>query len=179
MEIRNAYPQFYDLVSRRYSCRNYTNAPVSRDLLVGVLDLARLAPSACNRQPWKFLVIDTPELLEVVKRSYPREWMKNVPVCIVALGEHGEAWHRGSDGKDHTDVDVSIAVEHICLGAAAVGLGTCWVCNFDIDTLKDGLGIPEDVEPIALIPIGYPAGDGAVPEKNRKPLDEIVKWEKY
>ena len=179
MELINAYPQFYDLTCRRYSCRSFSNAPVSRDLIVALLDVARLAPSACNRQPWKFLVIDTPELLEVVKKCYPRDWMKDVPVCIVALGEHDEAWHRAADGKDHTDVDVSIAVEHICLAASAVGLGTCWVCNFDVNALKSALDIPETVEPIAIIPVGYPAGDASIPEKKRKSLDEIVKWGKY
>lgn len=175
----NAYPEFYHLAAERYSCRKYTNAPVSRELIMAVLDTVRLAPSACNKQPWKFLVLDTPELRDIVIRSYSRDWIKEAPVCIVALGLHDEAWHRSFDGKDHTDVDVSIAVEHLCLGAASLGLGTCWVCNFDPTIVREGLNLPDNVETIAIIPMGYPDSDGTVPEKKRKPLDEIVKWGKY
>lgn len=97
----------------------------------------------------------------------------------MALGTHDEAWHRGFDGKDHTDVDVAIAVEHLCLAATSVGLGTCWVCNFDLAIVKDGLQLPDNVEPIAIIPIGYPVDGETVPEKKRKALDDIVKWGKF
>lgn len=175
----NAYPQFYDLVSRRYSCRNYSDRKVPEDLLVAILDIVRLAPSACNKQPWRFLVIDDAAQREVLRKSYSREWFDNAPVYIVALGTHDEAWHRGFDGKDHTDVDVAIAVEHLCLAATSVGLGTCWVCNFDLAIVKDGLQLPDNVEPIAIIPIGYPVDGETVPEKKRKALDDIVKWGKF
>lgn len=173
------YPQFYSLSTHRYSCRSYSDKPVARDLIMASLDAARLAPSACNRQPWKFLVIDTPELRAAIQKSYGREWFDEAPVYVVALGLHDEAWHRPFDGKDHTDVDVSIAVEHFCLAAATLGLGTCWVCNFDPAVLREALSIPEGVEPIAIIPVGYPAEGSQVPEKKRKAIDEIVKWGKY
>lgn len=173
------YPQFYNLSERRYSCRGYSDKPVTRDLLIAMLDAVRLAPSACNRQPWKFLVIDTPELRHAVQKSYDREWFNSAPVYIVALGLHDVAWHRPFDGKDHTDVDVSIAVEHLCLAATTLGLGTCWVCNFDSALLSEALDLPEGVEPVAIIPVGYPLDGTHAPGKNRKPLDEIVKWGKY
>lgn len=173
------YPQFYNLSEHRYSCRGYSDKPVTRDLLIAMLDAVRLAPSACNRQPWKFLVIDTPELRHAVQKSYDREWFNSAPVYIVALGLHDVAWHRPFDGKDHTDVDVSIAVEHLCLAATTLGLGTCWVCNFDAALLSEALDLPEGVEPVAIIPVGYPLDGTHAPEKNRKPLDEIVKWGKY
>lgn len=173
------YPQFYSLSAHRYSCRNYSGKPVARDLIMASLDAARLAPSACNRQPWQFLVIDTPELREAIQKSYDREWFAAAPVYVVALGLHDEAWHRQFDGKDHTDVDVSIAVEHFCLAAATLGLGTCWVCNFDPAVLVEALALPEGVEPIAIIPVGYPEEGTKVPEKKRKSIDEIVKWGKY
>ncbi len=173
------YPQFYNLSEHRYSCRGYSDKPVTRDLLIAMLDAVRLAPSACNRQPWKFLVIDTPELRHAVQKSYDREWFNSAPVYIVALGLHDVAWHRPFDGKDHTDVDVSIAVEHLCLAATTLGLGTCWVCNFDSALLSEALDLPEGVEPVAIIPVGYPLDGAHAPEKNRKPLDEIVKWGKY
>ena len=179
MAKNSAYPQFYNLVASRYSCRKYTSAPVDRELIMAVLDTARLAPSACNRQPWQFLVLDTEESRTPVLACYDREWMKNIPAFIVALGMKDEAWVRQYDGKNHTDVDVAIAVEHICLSAASLGLGTCWICNFDPELLGRKLGLPEDAVPVAIIPIGYPEPDAVVPQKNRKTFDEIVKWEKY
>lgn len=175
----SAYPQFYNLVASRYSCRKYTSAPVDRELIMAILDTARLAPSACNRQPWQFLVLDTPESRQPVLDCYDREWMKNIPTFIVALGLKDEAWVRQYDGKNHVDIDLAIAVEHICLSASSLGLGSCWICHFDPKALSEKLGLPAGVEPIAIVPVGYPDPDAAVPQKNRKSFDEIVKWEKY
>lgn len=174
------YPQLYNTVTTRYSCRNYTNAPVAKDLIIAILDVARLAPSACNKQPWRFLVVDTsmPDLRSALQESYPRDWFKNAPVYIVACGVHDEAWHRPADGKDSTDTDVSIAVEHICLAATTLGLGTCWIGNFDVSTVSNALAIPDGVEPIALISLGHPDTPD-IPEKKRKELEEITKWGKY
>ena len=179
MNNNDTYQQFLDLVTSRYSCRNYQAAPVSRDTLKKVIATAQLAPSACNRQPWEFIIIDTPELCQGVIKSYDREWVKTAPAFIIACGNHDESWHRASDGKDHTDVDISIAIEHICLAATSLELGTCWICNFDVALLKEQLNIPENIEPIAIIPIGYPNKDVAIPSKNRKNIEDIIKWGKY
>lgn len=100
--------------------------------------------------------------------------MKDVQTFIIACGIHPAAWHR-ADGKD-TDIDVAIAVEHICLAATSLGLGTCWICNFDAPALSSASNLPDDTEPIAIIPLGYPNPDTKVPAKNRKAIDEIVKW---
>ncbi len=175
----NAYPQFYNIVASRYSCRKYTSAPVDRELIMAVLDTVRLAPSACNRQPWQFLVLDTEESRRPVIECYNRPWIANVPVFIVALGITDEAWVREYDGKNHVDIDVSIAVEHLCLSATSLGLGTCWVCNFDPKLLSEKLSLPAGVEPVAIIPVGYPEPDASEPVKNRKSFDEVVRWEKF
>lgn len=179
MKKDNAYPEFYNLVETRYSCRDYSDESVSREMILAVIDGARLAPSACNRQPWKFLVADSEELHRAVVDSYSRDWIKNAPVYLIACGIHDEAWHRPHDGKDHTDVDVAIAVEHLCLSAASLGLGTCWVCNFDPEVITRAFNLPEGIEPIAIIPMGYPAPGSVVPAKKRKSIDEILKWGKY
>lgn len=175
-----SYPRFYELAASRYSCRNYKPVAVERDVLAAVVDAARLAPSACNRQPWFFVVIDNdgPQH-DAILKAYDREWIATAPAYIVACGNHSEAWHRQNDGKDHTDIDVAIAVEHICLAAAAIGLQTCWVCNFDAPIVAKAIDAPEGVEPIAIIPIGYPADDAVVPEKKRKTTDEILRWGKF
>lgn len=168
---------FSDLVSQRYSCREYLPTSVDREVMAQVLETARLAPSACNRQPWRFVVVDEPELLAAVKRCYDRAWLESAPAVIVACGVHDEAWHR-ADGKDHTDVDLSIAIEHICLAATSMGLGTCWICNFEVAQLAEALNIPAGIEPIAIIPIGYPA-TSQVPEKKRKNMEEVVQWGRF
>lgn len=176
--MESKYDRFIDLLNERYSCRNYSTAPVDRDTLMRVLEAARLAPSACNRQPWRFVVVTDPQTrAEMLVRS--RECFMKAPAVIVACGDHATAWHRVADNKDHTDVDLSIAVEHICLAAATLGLGTCWVCSFDTEATRKAIAIPDGWEPIALIPIGYPAASDAAPAKQRKHADEIIRWEKF
>lgn len=175
----DAYPNLYRLAELRYSCRAYSDRKVERDTILAILDVVRLAPSACNRQPWMFLIADDEEQRKAIFESYNREWIRTAPEFIIACGLHDEAWHRAHDGKDHTDVDVSIAVEHLCLAAASLDLGTCWVCNFDPAVIREAFALPAEVEPIAIIPLGYPAEGSEVPAKKRKELSEIMKWGKY
>ncbi len=170
---------FHDIVANRYSCRHYSQEPVSQEQILEILECARLAPSACNRQPWKFMVITAPEELSAVHASYNRDWIKEAPVAIIVLGNRNEAWHRSYDEYDATDIDIAITTEHICLAATSMGLGTCWICNFDPITLRTGMNIPEEWEPLAIIPVGKPAEDIAIPEKKRKNNDEIIQWGKF
>lgn len=175
-------PDFNDtihLMRQRFSCRLYDTRPVGADIIEKLLEAARIAPSACNRQPWRFVVVESPELRDAVCAAYEREWARTAPLFIVACGVHDEAWHRPDDGKDHTDVDLSIAIEHICLAATSLGLGSCWICNFNPGKLRSALSIPEGIEPIAIIPVGYPAEGISAPEKKRKPLSEITVWGKF
>lgn len=173
----NSYAQLMQLFENRFSCRAYTHdKKVARDLIDAVLDAARLAPSAVNRQPWIFLVVDDAPGMQAVCHAYSREWIQSAPCCIIAFGDHQAAWHRPFDDKDHTDVDLSIAIEHICLAATSLGLGSCWVCNFDPAVIREAFRVPEHLEPIAIIPLGYPASD-AVPEKKRKAPADIVRFE--
>ena len=89
-------------------------------------------------------------------------------------GVPSEAWVRPADGHNHVDVDVSIATEHLCLAATALGLGTCWVCNFNPDVLSSGLGLDRSIVPVAIVPLGHPAEGTAAPAKRRKELGEIL-----
>lgn len=166
---------FKDLSYARFSCRNYSPKAIPADLLSDVLEAARLAPSACNRQPWRFYVISDPAVkAKVLSKSKPA--FLDAPVVIAAVGIHDEAWHRPADGKDHTDVDVAIAVEHMCLAATACGLASCWVCSFDTVATKEALALSDGEEPIALLPLGFAAEGVCAPEKSRKSLDAILKW---
>lgn len=171
---------FIDLAKQRYSSRKFTEKPVEKDLLLKVLEAGRIAPSAKNLQPWHFIVITNEKMLNEIKSCYSRDWINSAQTIIVVCGDHREAWRR-ADGKIHTDVDVAIAIDHMTLAATELGLSTCWVCKFDVFKCATLMDLPEGVEPIALLPIGYPADETDVNrhEKLRKPLDEIVHWEKF
>lgn len=167
---------FIALVHERYSCRAYSSQTPDKSAIEYVLECARLAPSACNRQPWRLMIInedDKPGRNAVIS-SYSREWIATAPMYIIVLGDPVEGWVRPFDNHSHIDVDCSIITEHICLAAAEQGLGTCWVCNFDPAKLYEGLNLPKGLVPVVILPIGYPAEESRIPEKKRKSLDEIL-----
>ena len=160
------------LLKERYSVRAYKQAKVSKALITQVLEAGRMAPSASNKQPWYFISICEGEQLERVKSAYSREWFAKAPQYIVICGDHNISWKRSYDLKDHCDIDVSIAVDHMTLRATELGLGTCWVCHFDKNMVSEILELPEGIEPIAILPIGYPANNEA-PLKNRKSPEKV------
>jgi nitroreductase len=169
---------FIELVKARQSVRNYKPNLQSKELLEQVLEAARLAPSAVNKQPWKFIVVTESALLKQLYSFYNRDWIETAPACIVVCGDHAESWHRAKDDKDHTNIDTAITIDHLTLQAAELGLGTCWVCNFDAEKCSELFELPSNIEPIALIPIGYPVNEEDLQpnEKKRKSLNEIVEW---
>ena len=171
---------FIDLAKRRYSSRKFQDKQVEKVLLLEVLEAGRIAPSAKNKQPWHFVVITNEKTLKEIKGCYDRSWLEAAKTIIVVCGDHREAWRR-ADGKDHTDIDVAITIDHMTLAATDLGLSTCWICKFDVLKCASIMELPEGVEPIALIPVGYPADetDENRHDKLRKPLDEIVHWEKF
>ncbi len=172
---------FLQLAKSRYSVRHFTNKQVEIDKLEQVLEAGRMAPSAVNFQPWHFIVVNDHQLIDQLHQCYHREWFNTAQCCIVACGNHEQGWKRAADGKDHTNIDVSIAIDHMTLQAAALDLGTCWVCNFDLYKVKTLFNLPDHIEPVALLPIGYPDPEHAqsLRIKKRKPLDEVVSWNKY
>ena len=107
-------------------------------------------------------------------RCYDREWFASAPLYIVALRDVNANWVRSSDGKPHGDIDVAIALEHICLAAAERGLGTCWVANYDTALLNQLFG-DADHEAVAIVPIGHIAADCPFAPKKRKEMSLIVK----
>ena len=169
---------FLELACNRFSCRSYKNQGIPRELVEKVIEAARIAPSAVNNQPWIFIVITEEPLKKLVAATYSRSWLENVPVIIVACGDHNRSWRR-ADGKDHCDIDIAIAIDHITLAATDNGLATCWVCKFDVMKCSSVLELPSHITPIALIPLGFPA---ELPKADRhkdkrKPLNEILFWE--
>ena len=168
---------FSTLAKTRFSCRKYLPEMPSDQLISDVLEIARVAPSAANFQPWKFIVLNEKSILDKVKSTYGRPWLSSAPMIIVACGNHQSSWKR-DDGKDHCDIDLAIAIDHITLAATSLGLATCWICKFDAKMAAGILELPPNWEAVALIPIGFPDGDPDTErhEKLRKPLDEIVSW---
>ena len=165
---------FLELCEKRYSVRKYTAEAVSDDDLHYVLECARMAQRAVNFQPWKFVVVRSEAAKADIRRCYDREWFASAPLYIVALRDVNANWVRSSDGKPHGDIDVAIAVEHICLAAAERGLGTCWVANYDTALLNQLFG-DADHEAVAIVPIGHIAADCPYAPKKRKEMSLIVK----
>lgn len=167
---------FLELVSERYSVRKYEQRGIEKEKLDYVLECARLAPLAVNRQPWKLIVAQSEEARAALCQCYHNEWFAQAPVIIAVCVDADAAWTRPNDGKNHADIDGSIAAEHICLAAASQGLGTCWVCNFDMAATRTALNLPDNVHPVVLIPIGYPADTASTRHTVRKAASEIVEY---
>ena len=115
----------------------------------------------------------TEEARQKVQQCYNREWMRQAPLYIIIYAANDKAWVREEDGKSHADIDAAIAIEHLCLAATAVGLGSCWVCNFNVATLQAAFHIGQEWHPVAILPIGYPASAPTKPSP-RKEMNEIV-----
>ena len=162
-----------NLISKRRSVREYTTDEIEQEKIDYMIECARIAPSAVNFQPWKFIIVKSPEKKALLHQCYHREWFSYAPLYIIALEDTTQSWKRSSDGKDHGEIDVTIAVEHIALAAVEKGLGSCWVCNFNVDLCKQLFNLPENLVPIALIPIGYPAKE-TEEVTNRKSSQEIT-----
>ena len=163
-----------ELISERRSVRAYLPANVEQEKLDYLMECARLAPSAANFQPWKFIIVKDAQTKASLQKCYPAPWFASAPVYIVALGDSTQSWKREFDAKDHYDIDVAIAIEHIVLAATEQGLGTCWVCHFNTELCRKLLNLPENEIPVAILTVGYPAHKN---EKvtNRKSMTEIVK----
>lgn len=166
--------EFSEVLKQRYSVRAYRPDPIPEDKLNRILEVARLAPTASNLQPFKIIVISTRGREAELKRIYPRDWFVQAPLVICLVAVPARAWKR-RDGKNYAEVDATIAMDHLILAATNEGLGTCWIGAFDPLAAREILGLPEDTEPIAFTPLGYPA-DSPRPRK-RKSLKELVSYE--
>lgn len=166
----------FEAIESRYSVRGYRPDPVDDDALRRVLEAARQAPTAANRQPFRIVVCHTEGREAELARIYGRPWFTTAPLVLAFVAVPGEAWRR-SDDKPYDEVDATIAMDHLVLAATALGLGTCWIAAFDPAAARDVLGLPDDVEPIAFTPLGYP--DKPRVKTGRRPLEELVKQERW
>jgi nitroreductase len=160
----------FDAIKNRKSIRSYKPERVPQDLLKKLLEAARLAPSAKNLQNWKFVVVDDEETKQrLVKACNNQAFIGSASYVIAGVCDPGlNRWHR---------VDMGIAMEHIALEAVELGLGTCWIGAFDEEAVKKLLKVPESLQVVTLITIGFPADTPA--PRPRKAMEEIVVYNEY
>jgi len=170
----------YDVIRTRRSVRAYRTDPIPEHVLMRVLDAARIAPSGSNRQPTRLIVITDPEIRHrLVPICHDQAFIAAAPVVIVACGRDIN-YNRGEwMGRYAMIVDVAIALDHLTLAARAEGLGTCWIGSFSNAKLKDFFSLPEDVDVVALTPLGYPERDPFTEPEGRIPLEQFVFWNQW
>lgn len=179
--------QFYELVKNRQSTRAFdTERVVDREVISRILEAARLSPSACNAQPWHFIVVDEPELKNNIAEATAsrilnmNHFTKQAPVHIIVVEEKvnlSSSFGGLVKNKQFAFLDIGIAAAHICLAAQAEGLGSCILGWFAEDKVKKLLNIPDNRRVVLDIVIGYPTQD--LREKKRKPIDEVVSFNSY
>lgn len=166
----------YEAIRTRRSVRAYRPDPIPEDVLQRILDAGRMAPSAANKQSWKFVVVRDADLRSrLAVAAHNQSFVGEAPVVIVAVGLSPERTMSCEVPAD--PVDLAIAVDHMTLAAAAEGLGTCWIGAFDQNEVRRLLGIPDSCKVIALLPVGYPADQPKA--KSRKELSEIVCYDRF
>jgi len=172
---------FLELARRRQSVRRYLPRPVERDKIERCLEAARLAPSASNAQPWRFVVADEPALVRELGRAGYNRFTREAPALVAVIREPGQALTRLGGllaGRDYRLIDLGIAAEHFCLQAAEEGLGTCMLGLFNQRRVRRLLGVPPGRRVQILITLGYPA-EQLVRAKRRKPLERVRAYNRY
>lgn len=170
---------FLELAKKRYSVREYDSKTVEEYKLLKILEAGRVAPTGANSQPQRIIVLQDKKVLEKLKKGAN---VYGAPLALIVCADHKSTWKRPFDGKDIADIDASIVTDHMMLQATELGLGTVWICYFDPKIIKEEFNIPEDIEPINILAIGYSKGDVELPDRHdvqRKKLIDTVFYEKF
>ena len=179
---------FLDLVKQRKSIRDYLDVPVEREKIMKCLEAARLAPSACNSQPWKFIVVDDKQLRDKLCNAafssvyLINSFCKRAPVVVAVVSERSKFLaHIGGmfRGTKYYLIDIGIACEHFVLEAEEQGLGTCWIGWFDEEAVKSILKVPRNKRIDILISLGYYEKEKKGPEHGREPIDKVASFNSY
>lgn len=170
---------FLALAKKRYACRKYQDRKVEPEKLQQILEAGRVAPTGANRQPQRLVVVQSKEGMERLARC-TRDF--GAPLAIIVCADTDEVWTRKYDGKKIGDIDASIVTDHMMLCAASLGLDTLWMCMFKPEAVRAEFHLPEHVEPVNILLIGYGDGEPASPDRHdtqRKPLSETVFMETF
>ena len=172
-----AYSDFMDLAKARYSVRKFLDKKVPKDIIEKILEAGMIAPTGCNNQPQRIIVVESQEGLARIKECTRCHF--DAPLVFIISYNKDECWKRPYDGKLSGDIDASIVTTQMMLEAANLGIGSCWVMHYRPEVLKEKFALPENLESTALLVMGYPAEDAApapAHEKSRSE-SELVSWE--
>ena len=173
----------HEAIRTSRSVRSYSPRPIEPDKFQHLLQALRYAPSACNFQPWQFVLIQDQDLRRrVALACNEQKWMAQAPLIVVGCGLSDQAY-KTMGGKHNTaDIDVTIALDHLTLAAVAQGLGSCWIGAFDEQAVKDAIAVPDDVRVVALMPVGYPTSpelNHPLDESRRRPAADVFSTDSY
>jgi len=170
---------FEKVITQRYSVRKFQNRHLEKDIIDKILKAGHLAPTGCNFQPQRILVINTDESVEKLKKCTKCHF--DAPAAMLVCYNTQETWKSPYNGALSAPVDASIVTTHMMLEAQNLGVGTCWVMHFDPDAMKSEFNIPKNIEPHALLVMGYPHSEAAPHEFHSKfrPLDEVVFYDTF
>lgn len=169
---------FLEIAKSRYSVRSYSDKKVEQEKLDKILYAAHVAPTAANLQPVRLIAVQSDEGLNKIGKAAN---IYGAPLAIIVCSEHNKAWTRPFDGKQTVDIDASILTDHMMLEATELGLGTVWICYFKADIIKREFDLPNNIEPINILAVGYSNEPPTNPERHstqRIPLTELVHYEK-
>lgn len=170
---------FIDLAKSRESVRSYSNRPVDKETLLKILEAGRIAPTGANRQPQRFVIIRDEDGMARLKKAANTF---HAPLVILVCADHKQSWKRSYDRKDIADIDASIATTHMMLQATELGLGSVWICHFDPAVIKTEFNLPDHVEPVNILAIGYAEGPAKPADRHtedRLPLKHFISYGTY
>ncbi|MBR5528131.1 MAG: nitroreductase family protein [Clostridia bacterium] len=171
--------EFEKLIEERYSVRSFAPEHLSDECVSGILDAAHKAPTGCNFQPQRILVLNNDEAMEKLKKCTRCHF--NAPTAMLVCYNEDESWKRPYDGALSAPVDAAIVATHMMLAAQNMGVGCCWVMHFNPSVMREEFNIPDNIKPLALLVMGKPT-DGALPHEfhNKfRPLEETVVYDKF
>ena len=169
---------FLEIAKSRCSVRSYSDKKVEQEKLDKILYAAHVAPTAANLQPVRLIAVQSDEGLNKIGKAAN---IYGAPLAIIVCSEHNTAWTRPFDGKQTVDIDASILTDHMMLAATDLGLGSVWICYFKPDIISREFDLPDNLEPINILAVGYSNEPPANPERHaiqRIPLNDLVYYEK-
>lgn len=170
---------FEKLIAERFSVRNFKNEHLPQEITDKLLNAAQLAPTGCNFQPQRILVLNTDTSIENLKGCTKCHF--NAPTAMLVCYNTDESWTRKYDGAKSAPVDAAIVATHIMLEAKAIGVGCCWVMHFDPSAMRTTFNIPQNIEPLALLVMGYPSDDAKPLDMHfeTRPIEETVFYDTF
>lgn len=169
---------FLETAKKRYSVRNYSDRKVEAEKLDKILQAAHVAPTAANLQPVHLIAVQEKDGLEKIGKGAN---IYGAPLAVIVCADHDKAWVRPFDNKQTTDIDASILTDHMMIEATELGLGSVWVCYFKPDIIRNEFNMPDNLEPVNILAIGYSNEEAADTERHsqtRTPIEELVSYEK-